>query len=291
MIEQRKRFPTATNRLKQICAFAVLLSVAALPCAYSQTGAEVMNKMMSAYKGLNSYQGNANGDQIYTLTTSEKPIAQVGTTVAMSYKKPNLLKLDFFTSKGSRSIFCDGTTITTYDPSGLQYIKFPSGSTMKEVAVNLQKVGVKALFDPLFFLSGDPLPKNLGKFTLKPNVKLNGVPIYLVVADLSTPPHEVKSPQGKKVMLPTTTAHFSWWIDKSNYLLSKMEMKIPNIPQNVSEKVKKKVVTRLTYTNMIIRTAISNVKANPPKDAKEFVFIPPKDAKERKTADQMLGGK
>ena len=151
MIEQRKRFPTATNRLKQICAFAVLLSVTALPCAYSQTGAEVMNKMMSAYKGLNSYQGNANGDQIYTLTTSEKPIAQASTTVAMSYKKPNLLKLDFFTSKGSRNIFCDGTTITTYDPSGLQYVKFPSGPTMKEVAVNLQKVGVKALFDPLFF--------------------------------------------------------------------------------------------------------------------------------------------
>ncbi len=291
MIERRKRFPTAANRLNLIGAFAVLLSATALPCAYSQTGAEVMNKMMSAYNDLNSYQGNANGDQIYTLVTSEKPIAQAGTSVTMSYKKPNLLKLDFFTSKGRRSIFCDGTTITSYDPSGQQYIKFPSGPTLKEVTLNLQKVGIKALFDPLFFLSGDPLPKNLGKFTLKPNQKLNGVPIYLVVADLSTPPHEAKNPQGKKVMLPTTTAHFSWWIDKSNYLLSKVEMKIPNIPQNVSEKVKKKVVTKLVYTNMIIRTSISNVKANPAKDARDFVFIPPKDAKERKTADQLLNRK
>ena len=100
MIERTKRFPTATNRLNQIGAFAVLLSVTALPRAHSQTGADVMNKMMSAYKGLNSYQGSANGDQIYTLTTSEKPIAQAGTTVSMSYKKPNFLKLDLATERG-----------------------------------------------------------------------------------------------------------------------------------------------------------------------------------------------
>ena len=290
-MKRRNRLQTAIARTKRMGAFAILMSVIALPSAHSQTGQDVMNKMMSTYKNLNSYQSRANGDQIYTLAANDKPIAQAGTAVVMSYKKPNFLKLDFSTSKGGRSIYCDGTTLTVYDPSVMQYSKFPSGSTIKEVAVNLQRVGVKALFDPLFFLTGEPLPKNLGKFSLKSTPNLNGKPVYLVVSDLTTPAHEATSPQGKKATLPASTAHFFWWIDKSSFLLSKIEMRIPNIPQNISERVKKKVVTRLILTNMIIRTSISNAQANPAKELKEFAFIPPKEAKEHKTADQLINQK
>ena len=251
-----------------------------------------MKKLMKTYQGLETYEGNANADQIITLAANNRIITHVGTSVEFYFKKQNKLRLNFKTSQGGRSVYCNGSQVISYDGVTMNYSNFQAGNDLKATREILAKrAGVGSVFDPLFFLSGVPIPANLVNLTMKPNEKLNDKPTMVLTGELKTPAQQVTLKDGKKATNPASTALWTWWIDKNTYLLSKIEMRVNKIPQViivVDKKDKKKRSLRQILTNLIIRQNITGVKSNGQIDEKLFAFAPPPGSKETKSADELI---
>ena len=260
--------------------------------ANAQSGAEVMKKLMKTYQGLQSYQSAANADQIIALAKDNRTITQDASSVQFDFKKQNKLKLNFTTSKGGKLVYCDGAKITSYDSGALRYSIYPTGSSMKETRDTLgNKLKISSVFDPLFFLSGVPLPGNLVNFALKKTETMNGRKTLVLTGELRTASQTITLKNGKKSVNPASTAFWTWWIDEGTYLLSKLEMRVNNIPQVVvmaDKKDKNKKIYRQITTNLIVRQSISGVKPNPSIDDKLFVFTPPAGSIEVKTTEDTI---
>jgi outer membrane lipoprotein-sorting protein len=239
------------------------LCILAVPkIAEAQDAKSILHNMISAYRGLTSYQGQASVSDRHMLSGG-KLLAESSFTSSISYLKPNKLKIDFAMPTGGRSIYYDGATLTLYQD------KFRSYSTAAVVAPDLQKLApallkfqVASKLDVLYFLSGNEIPSTLTGFERKPDQTRNGKLDYVIAA---------REPTSN----PKYSYFWTWYIDKQTNLLDRIEARLPGIPQRATIMQGKKSTARVILIDRMLAQNIVNPQPNAKIDSRTFVFKPP----------------
>ncbi|HXG25098.1 MAG TPA: DUF2092 domain-containing protein [Chthonomonadales bacterium] len=255
----------------QKCLPACFWLVLLCSTAQAQDGNAVLKKMYAAYAALSSYSQTASSTLIVRAITNQIS----GNTSELRYKKPNLLYFSVTSPiYGTFIASSNGREQIVYQSLGNRYQKFSAPASLVQFMARVEPLGVRAILDPLYFLTGKRLENASGPAKLKGNVTLNGVPSYLVVAP-------IKLPASAKGGTGTVT----FWIDRKSYLLRKVQVALKNIPRKVRVRTirnnkpviqTKEVRTEETYTEVV-----QEMKINPPLGTSDFNYTPPKDAVEQ----------
>ena len=268
--------------------FVFLLSVALVPSAKAQDAQGVLQKMVKAYTDLSSYDGTANVDT--RILYKDKPLQERASTARMQIKRPNKFHLDITSPQGGREIYSDGKAFFVYDTLNHQYIRSTAPADMQAMlTLLLQRAGISANLDPLYFMGMKVLPKELSGFKLKSDT-LNGHPVFVVTGTTHTAPLTVKTKSGKSVTIPSATRYWTWWVDKTTYLMHKMESRSTEQKMQVGVRQGKKVVPTTIPVIQVIRNSVVEVKPNAPLADNLFTFIPPQGATERRSVEEIIKG-
>ncbi|HZO90614.1 MAG TPA: DUF2092 domain-containing protein [Chthonomonadaceae bacterium] len=277
---------------KRLGALLLLGGMAALSAApaKAQNARALLQKCVAAYQSLQSYTGSANVEVSYLY--NGRPIQTQAMKVEMQVKRPNKLLLNFSSPAGSRLIVSDGANFTVYLPGVRQYNRYPTAPTLEAMLLPLlfARAGVQAGLDPLYFLSKNRLPDALGSLQLKASTTYNNKPVYVVTGVTHTKKVTLRDKKGRQAVLPPSTEYWTWWINKRTFLLEKIEAQNRDIRMNVPVRQGNKIMMRQYPVVRRLRHTVLLVTANPPLADKVFAFVPPKDATERKTVQELLHG-
>lgn len=263
---------------------------AALP-SQAQDAKSIMQKMISTYQGMSSYEGSANADE-QRRTSDDKILMEAAVSVKLFFKRPNKVKLDFSIPTGGQTVYSDGARITAYAEKPNSYSSVDSAPTAQKMVVQLQRVRVQSAFDTLYFLCIGQLPPTMTNLTLKGAETVNGRPSYVVEAKMHIPSRVFTGPKGQQIKMAEENSIWKWWIDKETSLLKRIEARVPNVPQTVYVVEKKKRVQKVIHITVYRHQTILDPKVNPPLDDKLFVFTPPPGSIDTtKNTEKLLHGK
>ena len=230
----------------------------------AQDGRTILQKMIDAYRGLSSYQGQSNGTMRQALAAGGT-ISEEGFTTTLTYQKPNKLKLDFIMPVGGRTVYCDGKTITYYQNRAQTFAAAPAvAANMKEVSACLLKLQIVGRYDTLFFLSGNGIPTRLTAFERRPDAFRNDRPVYVVTAHEKTTGNDIA---------------WTWMIDKQTMMLARVEGRTWNAPGTVSLIVNNSRAVNKVRFEGILGQNILPPKLNTSLNPAEFVFRVPQNAR------------
>ena len=251
--------------------------------AQGPDGHDLLEKTLRAYHDLSSYDGQASYDVDVVGGAKGKKATLTSTTSSMKFKRPNKLQIKMTTAKGSLDFYSDGSRMAAYRPGVQKYILAPAAPDMIAMQPAMLKLaGLFGQFDPLYFLCNTSLPATLSNYKTQGTGSVNGHPVYIVSA--SYKPQPVKQVQNPFLQ---ASGNWTFYIDKSNYLLQKVEAQVPVNIKQTAIKNKKKVETSLAGA-FKMRHAMTNAKPNEPIDDSQFVFTPPKGATEQKEASALI---
>ena len=256
--------------------FAILLRLA-LPavtlCFFStstpaaaQDAKSIMQSMMQAYRGLDSYDGRSSTERREALADG-RVIYDDSSAVALQYQKPNRLKITFTMPTGGRILYYDGATLSLYQSRQQTYSAAPVSVTdLRKLAPDLLRFQVSSKLDVLYFLAGNDLPAALsGLARLKDDTR-NRRPVYVVTAKETNPATKV-------------SIIWTWMIDKESHLLARIEGRVLGVPQRIRGMQGKKVVLRDVQVNSLLAQNVIDAKTNVKLDSKFCVFVPPRGSK------------
>ncbi len=253
-----------------------------------QSGTAILLKTIQSYQSLNSYVGQANVDTLM-LNTTGQTVKHIGSSSVMKLQRPNKLSLFFQTPIGSRRIYSDGKDFTVYDATPNQYMSVPTaGNVTGLLKLLLTNADVAAGLDPLFFLSQTALPRELTGIKLKGPGTYNGHPVYIVTGVTNATPVVVKNAKGTMTI---PTSYWTWWIDRSSYLLYKVETMTPNIVKPVSFGSGASRTVQNIKGTLVLRHTITELKPDADIPAEEFVFKPLPNTTRRQTTQEVLNKK
>ena len=262
--------------------FALLLGTQK---AQAQDGRTVLMKTAQTYQQFTSYSGQANVD---TMMMDAKGVAikHIGSSSVMKLVKPNKIYIFFQTPIGSRSIYSDGTNFSVYDATPNQYLTIPAPTTLNGLLKTLlTRADVAAQLDPLYFLTQAALPKDLSNLKIKTSTTYNGHPVYVVTGTTNATPIVVKK-GNTTTTIPTS--YWTWWIDRSNSLLYKIETSTPNIVKPVSFGTGVTREVRNIKGTLLVRHTVTDLKPDANINQQEFVFAQPKTATRKQTIQDVL---
>jgi hypothetical protein len=286
------------NRVARVSSVA-LLAVGMLwsaGTAQAQDARAIMQKVAQTYQNLTGYDGSATVD-IKIIGKEGAAAGKVMTKpqslyALLRYQKPNKISLEMTAPSGSRRIYCDGKDFYVFDALTNQFTHDPAPADGKKMLLLLYgRAGVVALLDPLWFLTEGTLPPQLGNLKVKGTQKVNGRDTIVISGVSNTPRTERKLSNGQKLVQPATTRNWTWWIDKQDYLIRRVESRIDNLKAGVPVRQGKKTVLRQVPVYNVSRHTVAAVKPNAPLGADVFQFKKPPTATERKSLRDLLGSK
>jgi outer membrane lipoprotein-sorting protein len=280
--------PRATGLSLRIFCLAVFVLLAGSGAAQAQDGQAILLKTLKLYQSLHSYAGQANVDTMM-ITPEGQTVKHIGSSTVMKLLKPNKIYLFFQTPIGSRSIYCDGTNFTVYDGTPNQYLTVPAPTdTDGLLNVLLSRADVAAGLDPLFFLTRKSLPKELSDVKVKGSTTFNGHPCYIVTGTTNAKPVVIKS---GNTITTIPSSYWAWWIDRTSFLLYKVETRTPNIVKPVSFGTGPQHTVRNVKGTLMLRHTVSEIKPDTNLQAGDFVFKPPMRAVRRQSVQDILDKK
>lgn len=253
--------------------------------AQAQDGRAILLKAMHFYHSFHSYMGQANLDTLM-LAQNGQTVKHIGSSTALEFQRPNKIYIFLQNPLGSRAIYGDGTHFSVYEATPDQYLTVPMTGKQQDLLTLLRVHGnVVAGFDTLFFLMQTSLPNTLTHIQLQGPSSYNGHPVYVVTGMTNA------TPAGSKSGAATPASYWTWWIDRSSYLLYKVETKTPNVVKPVSFGAGQQTVIKNIKGTVVMRYTVSGIKPDANLAASDFVFTPPKTAMRRRTVQEVLHGK
>ncbi len=276
-------------RIERTLRLTLLLSVSALLAgtgrAQAQDGTSILRKTLKMYQSLTSYSGQANVDTMM-IGMDGQTIKHIGSSSVMKLLRPNKIYLFFQTPVGSRSIYSDGVNFTVYDATPNQYLTIPTAGDMDGLLkMLLERADVAAGLDPLYFLTSKSLPKELVNVKVKASTNYNGHPVYIITGTTNFTPVVIKS---GRTITTIPTSYWTWWIDRTSALLYKIETKTPNIVKPVSFGTGVQREIKNVKGMLLVRHTVSELKPDANLKAEEFVFVQPKNATHKLSAQELL---
>jgi len=256
--------------------------------AQETDGRALLLKTLALYQKFNSYSGQANVDTIMVDATGQT-IKHIGSSSVMKLQRPNKIYIFFQTPIGSRSIYSDGANFSVYDPTPNQYLTVPTApNTDGLLQLLLTRADVAAGLDPLYFLTQKTLPKELVDVKVKASTTFNGHPVYVITGTTNVKPVVMKS---GNTITTIPTSYWTWWIDRTSSLLYKVETRTPNIIKPVSFGNGAARTVKNVKGTLVMRHTVTEVKPDANLKPDEFVFIKPKTATPKMTAQELLNKK
>lgn len=256
--------------MRKICLWVsaiFLLSIGGY--AHADNARNVMKRVYEVYQGLTSFTQNSNDNDTFR---AGKYHMTLGTTTLLRYRKPNDLYLSI---TGPRV----GTVVATnHGNQEMQYVSnlnkyrlLPAAPSAAIFMQTLKPLGIIAILDSLYYITGGSLDQAADHLKYKGKVKLNGKLCFLLSANLK--PNQIP---------PKTKATLEFWVDSQNYLLKKIRWDITGVSRIVPYvKVvkKKKVVERkkVTGTETLTEYIVSS-SINPSMRDSDFKYTLPSDA-------------
>ncbi len=277
------------NRSKLFIVLVLSLSGFNSASARAEDGRAILQKCLSAYQHLSSYEGKS---VLKTQVKSDGKVVQsAALSLTMEMKRPNKLHITIMSPRGSSQIFSDGQSLIVFDASANQYTKGPSAATMEAMLPELfKRARVLALIDPLGFMSRPQLPKELTNILSLPDSTFNGHTVYVISGQTKTPAHTLKNTVGKSVTIPATFQNWKWWIDKSTLLFDKIEIENPNIMLRRFKREGKKISSVMKKAVSMMKNTLADCKPDAPVPDQRFTFTIPAGAKEHRSAEEILKG-
>lgn len=262
--------------------------------AHAQDGRALMQKVVKSYQNLDSYDGTATVD-IKIIgkqgAYKNKALRTQSLYAILKFKKPNKLMLQMSAPSGTRKVYSDGKDFYVYDESNNQYTRDPAPRNTKEMGlVLLRRAGIIAALDPLYFLTEAALPKELQNLKVVGTQKVNGRATVKVTGVTRTSRMERKLSDGRKVVLPATNRKWTWWIDRQDNLIRRVEARDENIQVGVPKRQGEKVIAERVAAYSLSRHNVATVKPNGVSDEAAFRFDPPKNAALKKSLQELLQG-
>jgi hypothetical protein len=118
--------------------------------------------------------------------------------------------------------------------------------------------------------------------------KINGRDTIKVTGVTRTSRMERKLSDGRKVVLPATNRKWTWWIDKQDNLIRRVEARDDNIQVGIPKRQGQKVVAERVAAFSLSRHSVASVKPNGASDDAAFKFAPPKNAAQKKSLQELL---
>lgn len=253
----------------------LLLTRQTCPAAGAEDGRALLQKTMAAYQAMQGYEGRANLS-IQTMQNG-KPVEREELSVAIAFKRPNRLKIQGASKKGSLLVVADGKELLTFDGATSYFTRDPVAPTLASMLPQLQvRAGVSAALDPLYFLAKDRLPKDLSAVRVQKKTTYNGRPATILTGVTQTKAQQVPIAGRKKpLVIPGSTLYWTWWIDSESSLLQRIEMRTPAAPVTIKvpqgNRLVARTVKRSVYARQIIVQAVPNAA---PTDSSFAIQIP-----------------
>lgn len=275
--------------------WGVVWSVLALSGAGAQDGKSVLLKTMKAYQSLDSYDGAATVD-IKILgrqgQLQNRALQAQSLYAIVKFKKPNRLMLHMTTPSGTRKVYCDGKDFYVLDVLNNQYTRDPAPQDTRGMSeLLLRRAGIIAALDPLFFLMATSLPGELSNLKVSGADKINGRDVIKVTGTTRVARQERALPDGRKIVLPAVSRTWTWWIDRQNSMVLRVESRDDNFTFSVPRRQGNQVVVQRIPAVSITRHSVASVKPNGVSDDSVFQFQKPARATERKALQELLKGK
>jgi outer membrane lipoprotein-sorting protein len=274
--------------LQRTLILGVVLLLSGLGTAKAQDGRTILLKTLKMYQSFQSYQGQANVDTLM-IDENGTTIKHIGSSTVMKLQRPNKIYIFFQTPIGSRSIYSDGANFSVYDPTPNRYLTVPTARDMDGLLqLLLARADVAAGLDPLYFLTEKNLPKELSDVKVKTSTTYNGHPVYIITGTTNATPVVIKS---GKTTTTIPTSYWTWWIDRTSSLLYKVETTTPHIIKPVSFGSGTSRVVKNIKGTLVLRHTVSELKPDANLQPNEFVFVQPKTAVRKVTAQDILTNK
>ncbi len=148
--------------------------------AHADNAQNVMKRVYEVYRGITSFTQNSNDNDTFR---AGKYHMTIGTTALLRYRKPNDLYLSIIGPKV-------GTVVATnYGSQEMQYVSnlnkyriLPAAPSVAIFVETLRPLGIIAMLDSLYYISGGSLDQAADNLKYKGKVKLNGKMCYLLSA-------------------------------------------------------------------------------------------------------------
>lgn len=156
----------------------------------------LMDQMTAAYKVMNSFSIT-----ISTEIIAAAPVSK--SSLTLSFKKPNLVSAVIKNGEHETQAIADGKNIfATSSKDKTQYTKSPVKEGEGMVAQTVLGSAQGAMTLGLAFIAGlDPfknLSKNMTSLSVAEPAVINGVPVSVVVAEMTSPPGKITFSMGKE---------------------------------------------------------------------------------------------
>lgn len=274
-----------------LMVISILLSA---DTAQAQDARAILQKVARAYKDLTSYEGAATVDLKIIGNEGDsrgKTLQTQSLYALLKFKKPNKITLEMTAPTGSRSIYSDGKDFYVYDALNRQYLRDATPATSKELlSLLLRRAGIQTALDPLYFLTDGSLPSELGQMKVTGSKKLNGRDTIILTGVTRAPRKTEKMPNGQTVVRPATTRVWTWWVDKQDHLLRRVEVRTDSLQARYPVQQGKKVVLRQIAVYHLSRHTVAEAKPNSNINDAVFTFNKPANASEKKTLQDLLKG-
>lgn len=200
----------------------------------------------------------------------------LGTTALLRYRKPN----DLYLSISGPKV---GTVVATnHGGQEMQYVSnlnkyrlLPAAPSAAIFVETLRPLGIIAMMDSLYYITGGSLNQAADNLKYKGKVKLNGKICFLMSATVKP-----------KQIPPKTEATVEFWVDSQNFLLKKIRWNITGVTRIVPyvKVVKKKRVVerkKVTGTETMTEYIVSS-SVNPSMTDSDFKYALPSNAIEQR---------
>ena len=200
----------------------------------------------------------------------------LGTTALLRYRKPN----DLYLSISGPKV---GTVVATnHGGQEMQYVSnlnkyrlLPAAPSAAIFVETLRPLGIIAMMDSLYYITGGSLNQAADNLKYKGKVKLNGKICFLMSATVK--PNQIP---------PKTEATVEFWVDSQNFLLKKIRWNITGVTRIVPyvKVVKKKRVVerkKVTGTETMTEYIVSS-SVNPSMTDSDFKYALPSNAIEQR---------
>ncbi|MCS6776086.1 MAG: DUF2092 domain-containing protein [Chloroherpetonaceae bacterium] len=263
--------------------------------AEAQDGRSVLLKTLKAYQALESYDGSATVD-IKILgrqgQLQNRALQAQSLYAILKFKKPNRLMLHMTTPSGTRKVYCDGRDFYVLDVLNNQYTRDPAPQDTRGMSeLLLRRAGIIAALDPLFFLLATSLPGELSNLKVSGADKINGRDVVKVTGTTRMARQERTLPDGRKIVLPAVNRTWTWWVDRQNNMVLRVESRDDNFTFNVPRRQGNQVVVQRVPAISVTRHNVASVRPNGVLDDSVFQFQKPARATERKALQELLKGK
>lgn len=260
----------------------LLLSV---PPAHAQDGKALLQRMADTYKNLNSYDGRANVELMLQSQgkTAGQPVAQSST---LKLKRPNRLYLEVSRGQGSAKVYSDGSHFVCYIPSTNIYVKTDAAPDIAQTLDLMKRLEIQTVFDPLYFLGNRPLPPQLTALQVRPDTTMNGHPVRVVTGHILlkllplAPLEKLLTVPKQARVVPPPYATLTWYIDRSTFLLQRMEIQ-ENYTLKAQLKQNNKPVVKTLPVTLFLRHTIVQATGNANLPEPTFIFVPPPNSQEK----------